>query len=237
VAGTNPGTTNLVAWWSLDETSGTRVDSHGSNDLTDNNTVGFAAGVQGNAADFESTNTEYLDITSPVAALRGGNKDFTIGGWIKLESRNTWCHVLSVYTSGEREYFVTDDGTYLHAYLGDGSLLWVADAASASLSTATWYFWVVWHDTSGPSWNIQTDDGSVTSDTTFGGTPGTGTSALRMGTSNFDGLQDECFYYERVLTADERTWLYNGGSGRAYSDLSAGGVPLPVLMSGAVRVG
>lgn len=31
---------NLEAWWDLEEGSGTRVDSHGSNDLTDNNTVG-----------------------------------------------------------------------------------------------------------------------------------------------------------------------------------------------------
>lgn len=32
--------TNLVSWWNLNETSGNRVDSHGSNDLTDNNSVG-----------------------------------------------------------------------------------------------------------------------------------------------------------------------------------------------------
>jgi len=31
--------TNLVSYWELEEASGTRVDSHGSNDLTDNNTV------------------------------------------------------------------------------------------------------------------------------------------------------------------------------------------------------
>ena len=48
----NPGTTGLVSYWALDETSGTRYDSHGSNDLTDNNTVGYTTGVQGNAADF-----------------------------------------------------------------------------------------------------------------------------------------------------------------------------------------
>ena len=34
--------TNLVSWWDLEEASGARVDSHGSNDLTDNNTVGRA---------------------------------------------------------------------------------------------------------------------------------------------------------------------------------------------------
>lgn len=44
--------TNLIAWWDLDEVSGTRFDSHGSNDLTDNRTVSSATGiVSGQASD------------------------------------------------------------------------------------------------------------------------------------------------------------------------------------------
>ncbi len=49
-----------VAHWPLDETSGTRADSVGSNDLTDNNTVLSATGMFGNAADFEATSNEWL---------------------------------------------------------------------------------------------------------------------------------------------------------------------------------
>ena len=37
--------TDLVSWWSLSETSGTRYDQHGTNNLTDNNSVGWAAGI------------------------------------------------------------------------------------------------------------------------------------------------------------------------------------------------
>ena len=37
--------TGLVSWWSLSETSGTRYDQHGTNNLTDNNSVGWAAGI------------------------------------------------------------------------------------------------------------------------------------------------------------------------------------------------
>jgi hypothetical protein len=37
-------TTNLESYWDLDEASGTRSDSHGSNDLGDNNSVGIAGG-------------------------------------------------------------------------------------------------------------------------------------------------------------------------------------------------
>src|SRR6056300_304684 len=51
-------TTDLVSFWKLDEASGTRVDAFGSNDLTDNNTVGQGTGtVYANAADFERSNS------------------------------------------------------------------------------------------------------------------------------------------------------------------------------------
>ena len=53
---------DLVSWWSLDETIGTRDDSHGSNNLVDHNTVGYTTGKQGNASAFTAANSEYLDI-------------------------------------------------------------------------------------------------------------------------------------------------------------------------------
>jgi hypothetical protein len=37
--------TNLMAYWNLDEDSGTRKDSAGTNNLTDNNTVTDAPGI------------------------------------------------------------------------------------------------------------------------------------------------------------------------------------------------
>jgi hypothetical protein len=42
---------NLVSWWTMDEASGTRNDSHGTNHLTDNNTVESAAGAVSAAAE------------------------------------------------------------------------------------------------------------------------------------------------------------------------------------------
>jgi uncharacterized repeat protein (TIGR01451 family) len=64
VTHTNPGTTNLAAWWTMDERSGTREDSHVNNyDLTDNNTVGYNdMGVQGRAASFVAASQERLTV-------------------------------------------------------------------------------------------------------------------------------------------------------------------------------
>jgi hypothetical protein len=42
--------TNLISWYDLDEVSGSRADSHGSNTLTDNNTVTSATGIAAGAA-------------------------------------------------------------------------------------------------------------------------------------------------------------------------------------------
>jgi len=83
---TNPGTTGLSAWWSLDETSGTRNDSHGSNHLTDNNTVGYTSGVKSNAATFIAANNESLSI-SDNAALSMGDISFSVCAWVNLEDK------------------------------------------------------------------------------------------------------------------------------------------------------
>lgn len=58
----------LVSHWPLDETSGNRVDAHGSNDLVENGsvgneTIGSKTGVHGNAANLVAANEQYLSIT------------------------------------------------------------------------------------------------------------------------------------------------------------------------------
>lgn len=68
---------NLVAHWKLDESSGTRNDSKGANHLTDNNTVTSAAGKLGDAADFESSNSERLTLADNADMSLGSNSDFT----------------------------------------------------------------------------------------------------------------------------------------------------------------
>ncbi len=39
--------------------------------------------------------------------------------------------------------------------------------------------------------------------------------------NTLDGLIDEVAIWARVLTADERTWLYNAGNARAYAAVAA----------------
>ena len=76
--------TGLVSWWNLDETSGTRADSVGSNHLTDVNTVGYAAGKIGNAASFVAANNETLSTETALF-----EDDFTLSMWVKTPLTGT----------------------------------------------------------------------------------------------------------------------------------------------------
>lgn len=53
--------TSLISYWNLDEPSGTRVDSHGDNDLTDNNTVTAAVGPNTHAATDGAAISQWTD--------------------------------------------------------------------------------------------------------------------------------------------------------------------------------
>lgn len=221
---------NLMAWWSLDESSGNRADSHGTNTLTDNNTVGSASGKQGNAADFESANSESLSITDN-ASLSTGDIDFCFGGWVNLESKpgsnmviaakggGTTREWVLLWNSGADRFrfFISSDGSSASKIV-DANVL-------GSPSTATWYFIVAWHDAGSDTINIQINNGTVDSLVTAAVAPADRAGNFALGietgdTAYLDGLMDEAFFFKRVLTSDERTQLYNSGNGLNYSQLS-----------------
>ena len=81
---TNELLNDLVAYWPLDEFSGTRSDSHFRGiDLTDNNTVGSATGVNNSGSDFIEPNEEYLSTTNTGSFITTGS--VTLAAWVKAE--------------------------------------------------------------------------------------------------------------------------------------------------------
>jgi len=76
---------DLVSWWSLDEASGSRADSHGSNTLTDSNTVTQATGKVSTAGQFTKVNSEHLTVPA-THGLHGGDRDIAIVLWVYLDS-------------------------------------------------------------------------------------------------------------------------------------------------------
>ena len=222
----NPGTTNLIAWWSMNESSGTRNDSHSTNHLTDNNTVGSAPGKQGNAASFIAANQEFLS-RADNPSISGGDVDFTLAAHVYLN--NTANHQVIVEKGSEANGF--DYRLIYNKDVGRFRFRMMAGGVSGSVDSDpilanTWYTVLAWHDAVNNTLNIQVNNGAVISTSFSGGGADTANAltigAVSDGTMALDGRIDEVALYKRVLAPAERAWLYNNGSGRTYADLSSG---------------
>lgn len=214
---------NLVSYWQM----GNANDSHGTNHLTNNNSVSFTTGKVGNAGDFENGSNHYLSIASN-NSLRTGDIDFTLTCWVRMESKSQAGGIVgkgaAIGTTTLEylvEYVLTSD--CFRFLISDGSSLVVREATTlGSPSTATWYFIVSWHDSVNNTLNIQVNDGNVDSTAHSTGVA-LDTEPFEIGRASatsvrdFDGLIDEVGFWKRVLTSDERTDLYNSGNGRNYA--------------------
>ena len=90
-------TDNLISVWEMDEASGDAIDAHGSNDLTDTNTVAAAAGKINGARDFETGNSECF-LLADNTDLSMGDIDFSITAWVQLESKTADRSIVGKYT-------------------------------------------------------------------------------------------------------------------------------------------
>ena len=213
--------TGLVSYWKLDETTGTRVDSVGTNHLTPTNAPGSAAGKIGTACDFESTSSQYLSHADPTPL---GDEDFTYSLWFKRESLGGNVQLIGKDTNTGRCYYMFTNGSSVFLTFGD-------DAKTAVISVANdtnWHFVCAWHDAVADTMHIQVDGGTVGSMATAGIFPNPLVQQVRIGARQyptaedyFDGLIDEVGLWRRVLTAQERSDLYNGGAGLPQSGLHA----------------
>lgn len=92
VAGFSPNSGNtlqnqLMSWWTMDETSGTRFDSMGSNNISQYGNVLYSGGIKNQAALFNALSSQYL--ACPYSALLSGSGGFTINTWVYLSSTST----------------------------------------------------------------------------------------------------------------------------------------------------
>lgn len=221
--------TNLVGHWSLEAASGARVDDIGGNTLTDGNTVTQAVGKVGNAAQYTAANSEFLALADN-AALSMGDIDFTLAAWVYLDSKTAIRPIISKYGgAGNREYILrynsgNDRFDFLVSNDGTNSAPLVTAATFGSPSLATWSFVVGWHDSVANTLNIQINNGTVDSaaHTTgvFDGNTAFEVGSRTIGSQFFDGRVDQAAVWKRVLTTQERTDLYSGGVGLAFSQFS-----------------
>lgn len=230
-----PLLTDLVAYWDLDETSGTRADSHtNALDLTDNNTVTSGLGVDGvsAAAEFVHANSEYLSRASE-ASIQAGDVDFTFAAWVRVTSAGGDQLIVSKTGTAATPTIEYDlriaaalNAVVFGYYNGTG---WRNLTLSGLSMDATWVFVVGWYDKTAATVNLQTDNGTPSSFSVAGQPPAAaGAGAFNVGRyelgggNTINGRMQSLGYWKRVLTADERTWLYNSGAAaRTYAAVAA----------------
>jgi hypothetical protein len=217
-------TDSLIAYWELNEASGTRNDSHGANHLADNNTVTQAVGRIGSAAQFTAANSEYLSIADNTS-LSTGDIDFTFQAWIYIDSTATHRGVAGKFAaSGNREWYLSCNPGGALRFVVSPDIVTYGDVSSAELSPARWYHVVTWHDSVNNIMGISVNDGAPVTASYSGGAMDS-TAPFFLGDSigsgfPFEGRIDNAGFWKRVLRADERTALYNQGVGRSYAALT-----------------
>ena len=217
----------LLYRWSFNEESGTRADSVDAADLTDNNTVGFGVGKNGNAASFVSGNNETLTKASFETGLT------TAATWVLWLNPTDFANFRAPLTKWayqtDGEWIIDLEQTngkiriYIANALNDAGNNFVT--TTEALTAGVWTNVIITYDGSLAAANrvaIYFDDVAAT--LTVNGTiaaslQSSASAALTFGnvTSglawSYNGLIDEPLIYSRVLTAAERTLLYNAGAG------------------------
>lgn len=216
---------DLVSWWALEEASGIRFDAHGSNDLTDNNTVTQLGGKINNAAQFTQANSEYLS-RGAGHGLHGGDRDFTIAGWVYLDNISTRMFASVGSSSG----LATALDWLLHYRAANNAFRWqccsgggyytVLDTSTGVPNINTWYHLLAQYDATANELALSVNNNTFD---TLGSVPGLNNTGNIFGlgfpagaSSYHNGRLDEMCFWSKLLTTDERIELYNSGSGIAY---------------------
>jgi phosphodiesterase/alkaline phosphatase D-like protein len=219
-------TNNLQSYWKLDEASGTRFDSIGSNNLSEFGTggVGQAVGKLGNAALFVSANSQYLSIGDNASLRSGSNVSFTISAWVYLTSKSAAVDMIMAKedSTGVGEYglyYSSGSDRFKFAVYSSGNPTVLANSLG-SVSLNTWYFIVATHDGSAHTNTIRINDAYQDS---IAAADAASDTAATFNIGYFpkfnyysDSRIDSVGFWKRVLTPTEITELYNSGNGLEY---------------------
>ena len=221
----------LSEYYPLTESSGSRYGLVTGHELYESTgTIGTASGlISGELAPaFTATNGQYLrEATvsgSPMNVPSGGG-NHCIFGWFYLNSNSGTQFIVckwSATTAADLTYgFYISSGSFY----GDngGSTYYSAIVSASGFPAANWHFFCLWRDSADGKVRLQIDNGTIYVSTSASNPSGTvpftvggnlSTSYEMSGRVNHVG-----FTSGSILTADERTWLYNSGAGRTAAEL------------------
>jgi len=205
-AAPSPLLTDLFAYYTLDEASGTAVDSLGSRNLSAFNSPVSTTGKIGNARAFDAASSQRLSSVATDFSISG---DFGISLWWSTTIIGDGSPILNI---GD-DYNQCDIG---HAASGRVTA-YLGGLSNSAISSTTLTAGTLRHLVAtriGSSWRVYVNGVAGTA-ATNSTTPASG--KLTLGAASFqfgDCVIDELGFWSRGLTADDVSLLFNGGSGR-----------------------
>jgi hypothetical protein len=231
-------TDNLVSVWC--ENADPVTDLHGSNDLTNNNSVSTATGKVGTAGDFEKGSSQYLSITDAAQTGLDITGDMSLNMWAQFEDLGADGTAFRLVTKWQSDrsynlYWYNTTTDILVLELTDSSATESTSSVSWTPSTATWYMITMTYTASAGEVRFYIN-GSQQGSTQTGAVTNIAndTAEFQIGANAtadsfyFDGLLNQVAIWSKVLNTTEISDLYNSGSGLAYTSW-AGGAATPLF--------
>jgi hypothetical protein len=148
------------------------------------------------------------------------DNDFSLGGWVKLTSKITNQGIITKYnaTGNQRSYALQHDGfsSFKFTTSSDGTSFGADLTDESAPSIGTWYFVVCVHDSVNDLIKISVNDSTFKTTALSGGVFNTSEDFAigRRANKYFNGQVDGAFFYDKALTQDQVSALYNSGNGR-----------------------
>lgn len=216
--------TGLKAYWSLNETSGSAIDSSGngySGTLSGAISQG-TGGILGKAYNFEVDSLGYINLGTTLGGSFGTD-DLSVSCWINVESQLGNHGIIGTWNGESCWLIYTASGTITASIFWEGGS--AQTISNSAISTGTWHHLVYTANRNGYTklyidGTLQSDSDDISAGSALNIHT---TNLLNIGTwgdnytaACFDGKIDEVGIWSRVLTTDEVNDLYNSGSGLTY---------------------
>lgn len=217
---------DAIAYWKMDEASGTRVDSTGHGyDLVDaNDPTPSDTGKIGDALKSQDDPILYHELDASLSPSVDVSAGVTVAAWIKANQaqffgvQNTVTGMIVLQPPELPPLQIGPKADFQMRVFCDSFGDSGFDAITQDISVDTWHWVVVWYDPVANVGYLQLDNGVIVSHVPWMGMSAT-LSIVVVGANNGANTNDTVWFDEvgiwaRVLTSDERDYLYNSGAGR-----------------------
>lgn len=217
--------TDLISYWKCDESSGSLVDAHATNDMAQNGgSIGSGSGALNDARTPARSSSQYFSLSAAIAT----SLPLSVNVWVKPATSSINQNLTCGGTSGTNNYAwgtAITDANKLQFYASDSAGNFVFITGTTSLSTGTWYMaTLVWR--SATDYEIYLNGGSEATGSTSR-QPNAANNRWLFGSSAatpdsfFDGSFDEMGAWAKSLSTAEISALYGSGTPASYDNFGS----------------